>query len=421
MISWLVFFLYRYLLLPTALFILKISHPFLPAKIKEMWTDRQNLNWPELPARPIWIHASSGEIEYAKSVIRAIKEKWPQRMILVTYFSPSAKKLIKSITGVDAVIPLPWDHRFLVKKFLTHFRPEFFLISRTDAWPEFAYQTHKLKIPSILFSATFATESRRQGFFSTPLTRFTFNHLTQIDCVSEEDIQEIAKIKSHTSTSVTGDTRYDQVLWRVLNPLDHRQELKPSTSPIWVIGSSWPQDEKVLFPAFLGFIQSGGKIILAPHEVDSERIQKICLQLSSLGLSWTLYSKAKEWLSENILIIDQVGRLQEIYTWGDFAFVGGSFKDKVHSVMEPLAAGLPVLVGPFHANNREALHFQNIQIQGVSVVTSVGNSEDLIQTLKVFEKQIHHWPNLRKNLRLKLQEKAGATKKLLGQIESLSP
>ena len=60
------------------------------------------------------------------------------------------------------------------------------------------------------------------------------------------------------------------------------------------------------------------------------------------------------------MIVDQIGILAELYTWGQAAFVGGSFRKQVHSVMEPLACGIPVAVGPFHQNNREALEFQQV-------------------------------------------------------------
>jgi 3-deoxy-D-manno-octulosonic-acid transferase len=145
-----------------------------------------------------------------------------------------------------------------------------------------------------------------------------------------------------------------------------------------------------------------------------------------MGLSWTRYSQTENWSQHQVLILDQIGCLQEIYAWGDLAFVGGSFKDKVHSVMEPLAAGLPVMVGPHHNNNREALHFQNVHVHGYPAVSVVHSSQDVTQNLKELAQYFlknsrpNSWPEIQKSLRQRVHEKSGATSKLVDQIESLS-
>jgi 3-deoxy-D-manno-octulosonic-acid transferase len=107
--------------------------------------------------------------------------------------------------------------------------------------------------------------------------------------------------------------------------------------------------------------------------------------------------------------------LQELYTWGDLAFVGGSFKDKVHSVMEPLCVGIPVVVGPHHSNNREALHFQHVILgTGFFAVTPIQNSNDL---RFVMEKALS-LPSPHPLIRQKVNEASGATARLMKWIES---
>jgi 3-deoxy-D-manno-octulosonic-acid transferase len=78
-----------------------------------------------------------------------------------------------------------------------------------------------------------------------------------------------------------------------------------------------------------------------------------------------------------VLLVDQVGWLAELYAWGDMAFVGGSFRKTVHSVMEALGAGLKTFVGPLHTNNREAIEFQNV----MGAVTAVRDIEAMREEL----------------------------------------
>lgn len=424
MTSWIFFGLYRFFLIPTAIFLLKIFRPFLGEKLKLMIEERNTPTWPEAQASPIWIHASSGEIEYAKPLIREIKNQWPQRPILMTYFSPSAKKLIERVEGLDLIVPLPWDHRQDMKRFIQHFHPEILFIARTDVWSECVYQAKQKDIPAILFSATLTENSSRIGFFTKYLTQFALDQLTEIHCVSEDDANQIRMLDVKTPIEVTGDTRYDQVLWRLENPHATRDIFKPTTHPILVAGSTWPQDEKELLPTLPKFTSQGGKVILAPHEVSESHITSLEKQLTELNLKFCRYSNSSDWSDKNVLILDQVGVLAEVYAWGDFAFVGGSFKDRVHSVMEPLAAGLPVLVGPHHSNNREALYFQNIVISKsqndiIFGVQSVANSDEISDQLERLSKTLKRTPEMHKTLQNKIQSLTGATAKIVRKLSLL--
>ena len=414
LIDLLVFSLYRFVLLPLAVGILELFSFAWPAKIKEMIEDRAGLNFQALPSRPLWIHASSGEIEYAKSVVRAVRETYPQIPILVTYFSPSAKKLIQKFPGVDLAMALPWDLTGEIERFLNFYKPRACLIARTDVWPEVTRQLKKRQIPAVLFAATLANESSRRGIFSSSLTRVALNSLSKIFCVSFEDQENFKALKLKTEVIVAGDTRFDQVLHRLKNPQPVKLELKPAGSaPIFVCGSTWPQDEEVLLDGFGAWLERGGRIVMAPHEVAPARIQALQAQLTQRGWSVQTYQEASNWSSQ-ILLVNQIGCLQELYAWGHLGFVGGSFKDKVHSVMEPLCVGMPVAVGPHHLNNREALQFQNVILKpGLFAVNVIRNSVDL----KHLMSQAFACPVPAQALIQKVQESSGATAKVLRWLD----
>jgi 3-deoxy-D-manno-octulosonic-acid transferase len=57
----------------------------------------------------------------------------------------------------------------------------------------------------------------------------------------------------------------------------------------------------------------------------------------------------------DVVIVDRVGVLGDLYALADLAFVGGGFHAAgLHSVLEPAAFGTPVVFGPRHANSRDA-------------------------------------------------------------------
>src|SRR5690606_3202612 len=163
--------------------------------------------------KPILIHCASGEFEYAKPVIREIKNRNPNQAVVVTYFSPTYEGQIKNFPGVDFACPIPWDLPHIQREFLAKLQPRHILISRTDLWPEFLTQAKFFRIPVSMFSATLSFKSPKvNNFFLKSYHQWLYSHLTHIFCVSDEDKSPLSQLISQRKISVIGDTRYDQVL-----------------------------------------------------------------------------------------------------------------------------------------------------------------------------------------------------------------
>lgn len=427
--STLIFYFYKFVIVPFAYLLLQLFRPFLQGKLREMIEDKnqgfyhikKSGSENELAlARPFWIHAASGEIEYARPVIRELKRQHPDIPILVTYSSPSAKKILTGLHEVDAWAALPWDLDFLIERFIKKWNPRVLLFSRTDVWPVLVSVAKKKNIPTALFSATFADNSSRLKGISRHLTRFALNHLSEIHCVSAEDIQNLNSLHLNVPVIVSGDTRFDQVFHRLENPKALKSELIPSPEDfIFIAGSTWPEDEAILLPALEKLKNIHLQVIIAPHETTPEHLESLEKQMKDLGLRYVRYSQADVWPAGSILIVDQVGILAELYTWGDIAFVGGSFKKQVHSVMEALAAGLPVMVGPFHRNNREALFYQKKNFSSGMIVQVIHTSEDVAVLLQRMKKHQEQIPHIKEEIRAEIGKNRNSTQRVLSSIEKV--
>ena len=409
--------IYRWLISPLVLMLLHVFFPFLPAKLRQVVIDRKPQKFPPLLSAPIWIHASSGEIEYAKSVIRSLKAHYPELPILVTYFSPSAKKLLQNFPGVDLALPLPWDRPEKINAFLTQYRPRAGLFSRTDVWPTAVTEARRRGIPLLLFAATLSSDSSHLKFFRASLARWSFARLNQIFCVSIEDEKNFHLIDPHLPVTIAGDTRFDQVFFRLQTDQTLPARLAPQKQYfVFIAGSTWPEDEAILLPEFKALLENSVRIILAPHEIGAEHLTQIESTLGQLGISSQRFSQATEWSKNSVLLIDEIGRLAELYRWGNLAFVGGSFKSKVHSVMEPLAAGLPVLVGPHHLNNREALQMSQISLSNrTTAVCEIHSSSE-------FRKTVLFWRDQSREIRTEIQnltkKKTGASRFVIEWVQT---
>lgn len=426
--SFVIFFLYKHLIAPLAYVLLQVLRPLTSGKLREMIEDK-NHRLTHLKsadrteeeirkAQPFWIHAASGEIEYARPVIRELKRLYPEIPLLVTYSSPSAKKILDSIHEIDAWAALPWDLSFDVKAFLARWNPRVILYSRTDVWPVLSQICRQQKIPAILFSATFADNSSRLKGLTRYLTRYSLNQLSSIHCVTEQDVQNLKPLVLSTALTVTGDTRFDQVFHRLENPKPLKNLLIPRPEDfVFIAGSTWPEDEAVLLPALARLQGSGSKVILAPHETGTEHLAHLEKEMQRLGISYVRYSQTETWRMDEVLLVDQVGLLAELYTWGDIAFIGGSFRKQVHSVMEALAAGLPVLVGPYHMNNREALLYQRKHFSSGMIVQIVHTSEDIFVLVERLKKKQGHLAQIKSEIRLEVEKNRHSTLKVIAEIQ----
>lgn len=404
-------FFYRALIAPLGVLLaLTVGVLFVPKIRSGLRLRRQRREWPRFDRAPIWIHASSGEFEYAKPLIRELKAVDPGQPIVVTYFSPTFAPAIEKFPGVDFSLPLPLDLPGPTRAFFRRLKPKCGLIARTDLWPELLHQAQSLKVPVILFSVT---KTKTPNFIIKKFNRWIYGYLKQVFTVTEADAEILKKILPHTSIQAIGDTRFDQVLARLNAPKPLREELKPVREKTLIAGSTWSEDEKVLIDAVSPLLKEDRlQLVIAPHEPTPSHVESLLSEFQQRKIPAALYSNASEF-SSGVLIVDKVGILAELYRWGAMAFVGGSFKGSVHSVMEPLAAGCLTFVGPYHRNNREAIDFQNLKADNQSFVQVVKTARDL-------QTHIESGFNLNAPVATKIQtairNRGGASQKLTQEV-----
>jgi 3-deoxy-D-manno-octulosonic-acid transferase len=158
---------------------------------------------------------------------------------------------------------------------------------------------------------------------------------------------------------ILGDLRFNRVL-------EAKATAKPNEiiaqfaggAPLLILGSSWPQEEKILFDLLKGnkdlLCKLHLKVLIAPHDLSSSHL----LKLLAFFPGATLYSHQEQKAqASDILILDTIGQLSAAYQYGTVAFVGGGFSGSLHNILEPLAYGLPVLFGPKHEKFPEAQQF----------------------------------------------------------------
>ena len=310
-------------------------------------------------SRPlIWMHAPSvGEGLQARPVIELLRARDPKVQIVYTFFSPSAERFAASL-GVDFVEYLPFDSASAARRVLDALQPNALIFVKLDLWPRLAQAAAERGVPMGMISATLSAGSGRRGPFARALLSDAYSALGVVGAIDADDAARLALLGvASERIRITGDTRYDQVAARTASTDRAGALLAPLASlrPTLVAGSTWPADEAVLLAAWLDLRRAvpDARLIIAPHEPTERHLAPIRAWASAAGLSLAPLGAASG--SHDVVLVDRVGVLGELYALADAAFVGGGFHAAgLHSVLEPAAFGVPVIFGPRHANSRDA-------------------------------------------------------------------
>ncbi|KAF2329408.1 3-deoxy-D-manno-octulosonic acid transferase [Flavobacterium daemonense] len=364
-------FLYN-LVISIAGFFLKIVALFSP-KIKLFVEGRKNVfSILEEKIKPedrtIWFHSASlGEYEQGLPVIEKIKGKYPTHKIIVTFFSPSGYEVRKNNTVADITIYLPLDSKSNAKKFLKLAHPELAFFIKYEFWLNYLKELEKSKTPTYLISGIFRDNQMffkwYGGFYRKALKAFTYFF------VQNESSKEKIEAIGFKNVSVSGDTRFDRVaaILERDNTVDFIEKFKNNT-PTIVIGSSWPKDE-VLLAEYINQAPETVKFIIAPHNIKEDQISSLKSQISKSTVLFSEKDNATDLSNYNVFIIDTVGLLTKIYSYGTIAYVGGGFGNPgIHNILEPATFGIPILIGPNYANFAEAISL--VELGGCISITN---------------------------------------------------
>ncbi|MCC2545088.1 3-deoxy-D-manno-octulosonic acid transferase [Hymenobacter sp. BT175] len=339
--------------------LLQLVAPFVPKA--RQWADgrrnllthiRQELAGQAAPR--VWFHcASLGEFEQGRPLLEAFAARYPDYQIVLTFFSPSGYEIRKNWPGAAYVFYLPLDTAANARQFLELVQPRLAVFVKYEFWYHFLTQLQQRGIPAISVSAIFRPE---QAFFKPwgSLFRRILGGFAHIFTQNEASAALL-----HTAgigqVSVAGDTRFDTVLRTAAAPprdLPIVSAFTADQAPVFVIGSSWPEDLPALIPLMQRY-QQQMRFIVAPHEVTVENLSLVETALPGQVLRYSAATVSNA-APARVLLMDNVGLLSQLYRFGSYAYIGGAFGKGLHNTLEAAAFGLPLFFGPVYAKFQEA-------------------------------------------------------------------
>ncbi|MEH6304438.1 glycosyltransferase N-terminal domain-containing protein [Olivibacter sp. CPCC 100613] len=301
-----------------------------------------------------WFHfASLGEFEQGRTVLEAYREHFPDKLVVVTFFSPSGYEVRANYAKADHVFYLPADTPNKARRFIELINPEEVFFVKYEFWHNYFKVLHNRGIPLYLVSAIF----RKGQFYFTWYGRFfrsTLRYVTFYFAQNQESVSLLHRI-GLKNVALTGDTRFD----RVAHLSQHKREIEVVSQfvkghKVLVAGSTWLPDEELIMS--LRQVYPEWKIVIAPHMVDTVHLDEIDNRFKQSVRFSTLNSSIRPIDNANVfvLIIDNIGMLSYLYSYADVAYVGGGFGVGIHNILEAATYGVPVIFGPNYQKFQEA-------------------------------------------------------------------
>ncbi|RYY39385.1 MAG: 3-deoxy-D-manno-octulosonic acid transferase [Chitinophagaceae bacterium] len=300
----------------------------------------------------IWMHcASAGEFEQGKPVLEALRSRFPEHKLLVSFFSPSGHEVGVKYKGIDAITYLPLDTASNAARFVSIVDPALVIFIKYDYWYHHLAAVAKRKTPLLLVSAIFRPQ---QAFFKWygGVQRRLLSFFTWLFVQDDASVQLLAQIGVQ-HCSANGDTRFDRVatITEAAASLPLVQAfVERGEGPVLVAGSTWPDDEELLeaLPASV-------RMIIAPHEIDLPHIDALRARFGRDAIAYSELELHESAAALRVLLVDNFGMLSRLYQYADITYIGGGFnKSGIHNTLEAAAWGKPVLFGPNYAKFREA-------------------------------------------------------------------
>lgn len=368
------------LIIPLALLRLAWRSRRAPA-YRQRWRERLALE--PLPPRPadLWVHAVSvGEVQAALPLLRHLLRRGHE--LLVTTTTPTGAARLREVLG-DAVQHryTPFDLPSSMRRFLDRVRPRAVLVMETEIWPNMLAVCAERGIRSLLINARLSERSARRYAWAAGFSAETMRRFACIAAQSEADAGRLERLGVDPARiTVTGSIKFDvQPPASVTDRAEVLRRAWGNDRPVWVAASTREGEEEQVLAAhtIVRAALPSALLVLVPRH--PERFDRVASLVRRQGLSMARRSLDESCGARTAVYLgDSMGELALFFAAADAAFVGGSLvATGGHNLLEPAAAGLPVVSGPHTFNFAEIARL----LCDRGAMVQVANAEMLAQVL----------------------------------------
>ena len=397
--------------------VLRLALPFILLRLwwrgrrepgyREHVEERFGIYTGETPAKALWIHAVSvGEARAAAPLVRELQRAFADHAIVMTSTTAAGRETVRQVYGESVVsVFFPYDYPESVQGFLERFRPRVALLMETELWPNLLAQCERRGVPVVLANARMSEKSARLYRRWRAIVGPGIRSLARVCAQSEDDAARLRALGA-PRVAVTGNLKFDVALDET--QLQAGREWKARVArPVLLLASTREGEENVLIKEVPESVLT---VVVPRHPQRFDEVATLADERRTRDPAPAPKTR--------IYLGDTMGEMAFYYAACDVAVIGGSFMPLGgQNLIEALAAGAPVIVGPSMYNFAEATR---LALEAGAAIQVSGPPEAIRRALELLEDR-EKKDSMTRAGRALCEAHRGATRRHLEVLRALVP
>ncbi len=309
--------------------------------------------------------ASMGEVISAMPLLQRMVQEQPKLTFVITTNTLTGKeqtvKMIAQYQLQDRLFHtyLPIDLPWLVKGLLKKAQADKLIIMEVELWPNLILSANALGKPIAVINGRMTDSSCRGYQRFSWLSQPMISAIDQIFVRNQKDFDNYLELGvSSPKLELAGNIKFDIELPTMETEQHWRNKLNIQNRIVIVAGSTHEGEETNLLTSYAELAKTEPKLLLiiAPrHPHRFSEVTDLVKEFNFNCINSSLNETATE--QTQVIVLDQMGVLSEVYAAADMVFIGGSIaKRGGHNPIEASAFAKPVVMGQHIYNNPEIIN-----------------------------------------------------------------
>jgi 3-deoxy-D-manno-octulosonic-acid transferase len=292
----------------------------------------------------IWFHVCSlGEARALKPLLELVKDK----EISITTITQTGQDEVKKYDAECRYLPYEMFLPFWVTK------QRLLIVLEAEFWFMLFKSAFAKGTKIVLLNARISDKSVKKYLKFAWFYKRLLANVEMIYAQSEIDKNRFLALGAK-NIEVIGNIK-------LAGEIKHTKEYEKHQEELIVAGSTHEGEEKLILDAFVSYKkENNAKLVVVPRHPERfeevfELIKKVALDN---GLTFSRFSELKEFQAD-IILVDMMGELNNIYKISDIAILGGAFKEDVggHNPLEPAHFGCKIITGKHFFHQKELFRY----------------------------------------------------------------
>ena len=301
----------------------------------------------------IWFHCSSvGEFLSIVPLLEKLEKDKNIKNILLSTTTLSSSKIFSKFKFKKTVHQFyPIDNKFIINRFLDHWRPSSVFFVESEIWPEMIKNLKKREINIYLLNARISKNSFKKWKYFRSIATDIFNKFNFIYPQNKETLNYLKYFKVK-NLKILGNLKFSETEKINKNKYLNKRFIKRK---IFCAASTHPNEEEIISNIHINLKKDLNNLVTVIIPRHIERTREIIEMLNRKNLGYVLHSEKKRLTnSTDVYLVDTYGESKAFYALSKVVFLGGSLVLRGgQNPLEPIRYGCYIVHGKHTFNFTE--------------------------------------------------------------------